>query len=70
LLPQTSRDEALQVAERIRATCEEEPHTPHCTVSIGVAISTGGTCSQDTLLGRADAALYRAKANGRNRVEI
>jgi diguanylate cyclase (GGDEF)-like protein len=39
------------------------------TISIGVASSTGGQSPPDSVLEAADQALYRAKANGRNRVE-
>ena len=40
------------------------------TVSLGVAVSTGtGAKELEQLLSRADTALYRAKENGRNRVE-
>jgi len=39
------------------------------TVSIGVATSTGEKCTPNLVLEAADQALYRAKANGRNRVE-
>ena len=39
------------------------------TVSIGVAASNGEKCPPDIVLEAADQALYRAKANGRNRVE-
>ncbi|MDO8250189.1 MAG: diguanylate cyclase [Rhodoferax sp.] len=69
LLPDTSLDEALVVAERIRATCALTDHTPSCTVSIGVTTNRLDNDSVDTLLTRADVALYRAKARGRNRVE-
>ncbi|HWL81921.1 MAG TPA: PleD family two-component system response regulator [Roseomonas sp.] len=71
----TTEAEALQVAERLRATVAEQPvptgqgHPLHITTSIGVALAQSGE-SLPTLLRAADAALYRAKANGRNRVEI
>jgi len=39
------------------------------TVSIGVAASTGESTGPDAVLVEADQALYRAKANGRNRIE-
>jgi two-component system cell cycle response regulator len=60
----TDEEEALHVAERLRLSL-----VLFITASIGVAVSRPG----DTLNGltsAADAALYRAKANGRNRVEL
>ncbi len=69
LLPETSLPEALGVAERIRAACAEVDTEPSCTVSIGVATNSQGNDTVDTLIARADAAVYRAKTNGRNRVE-
>jgi predicted signal transduction protein with EAL and GGDEF domain len=44
-------------------------HEINATVSIGIA-SAPAPVSIDALLARADAALYRAKANGRNRIEL
>ncbi len=69
LLPETSLDEALQVAERIRAVCAQPDRRPSCTVSIGVTTWQKDNDTLETLIARADAAMYRAKANGRNRVE-
>lgn len=66
LLPETSLDEAGVVAERIRAEIEGRPIQPGCTVSIGVAASVPGENSIETILQRADKALYRAKGDGRN----
>jgi len=73
LLPNTVLDQAEIVAERIRAAVTEiaietEYGTVRFTTSVGVAQSVEGDDSVDTLLARADAALYAAKAAGRNRV--
>jgi two-component system cell cycle response regulator len=40
------------------------------TLSVGIAAYRGANDSGDALIARADAALYRAKQGGRNRVEI
>ena len=69
LLPETALSEAHVVAERIRAGIESGGQQPGCTVSIGIATTAPGETNIDTLLTRADEALYRAKAAGRNRVE-
>jgi len=69
LLPDTTLDEALLVAERIRDACALADQAPACTVSIGVTTNRKDNDTVDTLLARADAALYRAKARGRNRIE-
>lgn len=66
LLPETSMDEAQGVAERIRADIASTSDQPWCTVSIGAAASTADDATVDALLARADAALYAAKAAGRN----
>jgi diguanylate cyclase (GGDEF)-like protein len=69
LLPETAKEVALQVAERIRASVQSHPADAACTVSIGVATSQAGTETLDQLIARADSALYRAKAAGRNCIE-
>ncbi len=69
LLPEASLDEAMGVAQRIRNSRTQVPGLPPCTVSIGVASYEDGTDTIASLLARADAALYRAKNGGRNRVE-
>ena len=69
LLPGVHLDEAQRRAEQVRAAMQT--HAGGATVSIGVAGFVPSVQSESaTLLRRADAALYRAKRAGRNRVEI
>jgi len=73
VLPHTGLDGARQVAERIRRGCDGArlplPAGPlTVTVSIGVATLKPGMRRPEDLIGQADEALYRAKAEGRNRV--
>ncbi len=68
LLPETSLEEALVVAERIRAATEASTTMPRYTVSMGVATLLPHDMSLQHLMSRADAAMYRAKDQGRNRV--
>jgi diguanylate cyclase (GGDEF)-like protein len=60
LLPTCALSDAIQIVERLRAA------TPLVTCSIGMA-SWDFQESSDELVGRADRALYAAKADGRNR---
>jgi diguanylate cyclase (GGDEF)-like protein len=67
-------DDALKLAERLRQSVvdsifDTEAGAVHVTVSIGIAMPRQQEESLDDLLGRADAALYKAKREGRNRVE-
>lgn len=66
LLPETSLDEALIVAERIRAAVLEDSGQTGYTVSIGAASSSAADATVDSVLSRADMALYAAKKAGRN----
>ncbi len=65
LLPDTDATAAGVLARRMHAALARG-HALDCQVSIGVAGWQGGDDSVDAMLGRADAALYRAKAQGRN----
>jgi diguanylate cyclase (GGDEF)-like protein len=74
LLAVNDRDEAREAAERIRLSLANSPLMVgevrlSITASFGVAGMEAGDADVDALLKRADQALYRAKANGRNRVE-
>ena len=69
LLSDTSLTQAHVVAERIRQDFAQSGVAPACTVSIGLTDRQHEDDTIDTLIARADAALYRAKTAGRNRVE-
>jgi diguanylate cyclase (GGDEF)-like protein len=76
LLPETPLFEAMQFGEKIRSSISgstirtgEVEH--HVTVSVGIAcISHSQINSAAEFFTAADQALYRAKMNGRNRVEL
>ncbi len=77
ILPETDTTGALGVAERLRRAVEAEdlPHpsvpTGHVTVSVGVATAMPEAGERpESLVVRADRALYSAKAAGRNRCEV
>ncbi|HEY6022915.1 MAG TPA: GGDEF domain-containing protein [Pseudolabrys sp.] len=68
-------ESAEKIAERVRAGFETAgatvaAHAIGATVSIGAAIAYDAVKSIDALIARADAALYRAKHDGRNRLQV
>ena len=67
----TGEHDAPRRAERLREAVEARPLFGNysATVSCGVAVYERGD-TPELLIGRADKALYRAKRNGRNRVEV
>jgi diguanylate cyclase (GGDEF)-like protein len=69
-LPETSLEDARIVAQRFLDAMPASAPEPRCTVSIGIAAASGSNETLDSLLARADAALYRAKELGRNRIEL
>jgi len=75
VLVETPLAQAEAIAERVRQALADHVFQPgngqklHVTASIGIARHTGHP-DQEYLIKRADQALYRAKQNGRNRVEI
>ena len=72
-LPETDIDDAMNLAERIRQMLDQlemgadDKHIA-ITVSIGVAVLTSTDDTIESILKRADEALYRAKSSGRNKV--
>ena len=80
LLPQTRAVDAFRIAERVRSAisglCIIAPganagERVHVTVSIGVAaLDSGSKREYAELMAAADAALYRAKACGRDQVQM
>lgn len=76
ILPETDRERAKVLAERIKRSMAEKPffyeenHAGgYLTLSIGVAAFSDDACDPQGLIKKADEALYRAKNGGRNRVE-
>ena len=74
ILPQTPRDGAVVVAERVREAVAQHAFAlapaGRITVSLGVATFPEDGQDPMTLLRSADLALYQAKRKGRNRVEV
>ena len=73
LLPECDADAAQAFAERLRETVADAAFAPggepqRITVSIGIATLAPGRDTRPALMAAADAALYRAKSQGRNRV--
>lgn len=73
VVPGSDLDGSLALAERLRVAVCRDPIDAagtliHASISLGLAVDEG-FCGADSLIGAADAALYRAKNSGRNRVE-
>jgi diguanylate cyclase (GGDEF)-like protein/PAS domain S-box-containing protein len=76
ILPETTPDLVVQRAEQLRRSVADQLRDPSdgrvgpVTLSLGVAVYPLHAGSGAELVRAADAALYRAKSNGRNRVEV
>jgi two-component system, cell cycle response regulator len=75
VMPETSLGDAVAVAERLRGAVADEPFMLQgksdklpITVSVGIAMTGEGGDTLESLLKRADEALYAAKNAGRNRI--
>ncbi|MDR1048076.1 MAG: GGDEF domain-containing protein [Treponema sp.] len=76
LLPNTTKDVAFTVAERLRCTVAAmtvpwEPPLPQVTISLGVhSFSQGRELTAEEIIAHADEALYLSKKRGRNRTTL
>jgi diguanylate cyclase (GGDEF)-like protein len=76
MLPESDHSAATRTAERLRTSVESlifplaDGSNLNITTSVGIAILTGAGETLDSLLARADSALYTAKREGRNRVVV
>ena len=69
MLPGADSGDAMEIAERLRvAVRERQPVGVEVSLSIGIAVAEPSVVDTDDLLARADAALYAAKAGGRDLV--
>lgn len=73
MLPATGRDGAVLAAERLRANVQDAQikafnEAIKCTISVGLAVFPDDGRQINSLIDKADKALYRAKDSGRNRV--
>ena len=74
LLPETTLEDAIMIAGRLRKNIESNPISIgndikiSFTVSIGVSRLNSENINLHALIKEADVALYRAKQNGRNQV--
>ncbi|MBF0448513.1 MAG: diguanylate cyclase [Magnetococcales bacterium] len=73
IMPQTTLEESIIIAERLRSSIEKqeiflpnEQQIPSITISAGIAMSTP-ECSAESLIKKADTLLYQSKKSGRNR---
>ena len=71
MLPNSSLKQAAVVLDELREHISHSNFAPvqSLTISLGLANSDKHPC-EDSILAAADGALYRAKSNGRNRLEI
>lgn len=74
ILPETDLATAMSIADRLREaigkeTVETDGTKVSVTISLGAASASGADIDGQTLIEAADAALYRAKRSGRNKVE-
>jgi diguanylate cyclase (GGDEF)-like protein len=67
ILPETNIQDAKEISERLKNSIQKETVV---TISIGLVSNTAVGSTVEDLLSQADKALYLAKKNGRNRIEV
>lgn len=70
LVPETTRDQAGQLAEKLRRLVSETPFSTVETISASFGVVEIGDATATETIKRVDNALYKAKRTGRNRVVI
>ncbi|MFC3692096.1 diguanylate cyclase [Chenggangzhangella methanolivorans] len=74
ILPEVDGQQALSIAERIRAAVEARgvanPAAPGGVLTLSVGVAVSPPAAIERLVARADAALYEAKSGGRNAVRL
>ena len=78
ILPNTHRDDAMQAAEKFRTAIESETFTPphpgnpggKVTISGGIGTYPDDGMDATSIISKADAGLYKAKEEGRNRIHV
>lgn len=71
ILPNTNLDGGFRLAEKLRSQVEKNPFTVAGQVTISLGVSAYlDDLTPESIVSRADTALYQAKENGRNRVEF
>ncbi|CAG9001715.1 MAG: hypothetical protein CENE_03741 [Candidatus Celerinatantimonas neptuna] len=75
IIDTNDKNKVQMIGQRIKQVVSQSPfvcqsHVVHLTCSVGIGLTEGGSDLVDICLKHADQALYQAKHNGRNRVEI
>ena len=70
VLPGADRESGAAIAEALRASVAALTHPLSITASFGVGVAFAGFAHPEALIADADSELYRAKADGRNRVSV
>jgi diguanylate cyclase (GGDEF)-like protein len=70
ILRSTKKQDAIVLAERLRKSVEENKNLHGLTISIGLASFPEDAKEKETLISKADKALYQAKKDGKNKISF